>query len=54
MTYLLDTNACIRYLSGRSIPLMQKLRTKPLNSIVICSSEFGRIATLRLEDWELG
>lgn len=37
MTYLLDTNACIRYLSGRSVPLMQKLRTKPLNSIVICS-----------------
>ncbi len=33
MTYLLDTNACIRYMSGRSVSLMQKLRSMPLDLI---------------------
>lgn len=37
MKYLLDTNACIRYISGRSLPLAQKLRTMPAASIVVCS-----------------
>ncbi len=37
MTYLLDTTACIRYMSGRSVSLMQKLRSMPLGLIVVCS-----------------
>ena len=37
MKYLLDTNACIRYINGRSLPLVEKLRTMPTTSIVVCS-----------------
>lgn len=37
MNYLLDTNVCIRYLSGRSPALRQKLPTVPSNAILICS-----------------
>ncbi|MCE7983040.1 MAG: type II toxin-antitoxin system VapC family toxin [Caldilinea sp. CFX5] len=37
MKYLLDTNACIRYISGRSLPLVEKLRTMPTDAIVVCS-----------------
>lgn len=37
MKYLLDTNACIRYISGRSLSLVEKLRTMPTASIVVCS-----------------
>ena len=37
MKYLLDTNACIRYISGRSLPLVQKLRTMSADSIIVCS-----------------
>jgi tRNA(fMet)-specific endonuclease VapC len=37
MKYLLDTNACIRYLNGRAPALVQKLSTMPIDSIVICS-----------------
>ena len=37
MKYLLDTNACIRYISGRSLALMQKMHTIPASEIVVCS-----------------
>lgn len=37
MRYLLDTNACIRYLNGRAIKLVLKLREMPANTIVISS-----------------
>lgn len=37
MKYLLDTNACIRYISGRSLPLVEKLRAMPTASVVVCS-----------------
>jgi tRNA(fMet)-specific endonuclease VapC len=37
MKYLLDTNACIRYLNGRAPQLVRKLRTVPRADIVVCS-----------------
>jgi len=37
MRYLLDTNACIRYLNGRSLPLAQKLLALPVTSVFVCS-----------------
>lgn len=37
MRYLLDTNACIRYLSGRSQPLVRHLEFMPIKSIVVCA-----------------
>lgn len=37
MKYLLDTNVCIRYISGRSPNVLQKMRSTPADSIVVCS-----------------
>ncbi len=37
MRYLLDTNACIRYLNGRSLPLLHRLTATPAASIVVCA-----------------
>jgi tRNA(fMet)-specific endonuclease VapC len=37
MKYLLDTNACIGYLSGRVPKLMQRMRTTPKDLMVVCS-----------------
>lgn len=37
MRYLLDTNACIRYLNGRSEPLLRRLKATPKASIVVCA-----------------
>jgi tRNA(fMet)-specific endonuclease VapC len=37
MKYLLDTNVCIRYLSGRSPEILQKMRSTPAAEIVVCS-----------------
>lgn len=37
MTYLLDTNACIRYLNGQSESLRQQITTKKPQEIVLCS-----------------
>jgi tRNA(fMet)-specific endonuclease VapC len=37
MRYLLDTNACIRYLNGRSESLRQQIISKNPNDIVLCS-----------------
>lgn len=37
MTYLLDTNACIRYLNGRSENIRQHLEATQPEDIVLCS-----------------
>ncbi len=37
MTYLLDTNVCIRYINGRSKQVADRLQTIPPNEIVVCS-----------------
>lgn len=35
--YLLDTNACIRYITGRCVPLRDKIIATPSNEIAVCS-----------------
>jgi len=37
MTYLLDTNVCIRYLNGRSQQVANRLQTIPPTEIAVCS-----------------
>ncbi len=37
MTYLLDTNTCIRYLNGRSPNVVAKVRATAPSDIVLCS-----------------
>ena len=37
MNFLLDTNVCIRYLSGRSPAILHRLRTKKLGVVRVCS-----------------
>jgi len=37
LEYLLDTNACIRYITGRSVPLRDKLLVTPTGKIAVCS-----------------
>jgi tRNA(fMet)-specific endonuclease VapC len=37
MTYLLDTNACIKYLNGQSESIRQNLESKNPGDIVLCS-----------------
>lgn len=37
MTYLLDTNTCIRYLNGRAVGVVEQMRTLPPHEIVVCS-----------------
>jgi tRNA(fMet)-specific endonuclease VapC len=37
MTYLLDTNACIRYLNARSELLKQRLDATPSEALTVCS-----------------
>ncbi len=37
LKYLLDTNACIRYISGRSVPLRDKIIKISADKISICS-----------------
>lgn len=44
MKYLLDTNACIRYLNGRSPAILRKLPTVPAQEIVVCSVVRGELA----------
>ncbi len=35
--YLLDSNACIQYITGRSTSLRDKIIATPLNEIFVCS-----------------
>jgi tRNA(fMet)-specific endonuclease VapC len=37
MTYLLDTNTCIRYLNGKSESIRQSLESKRPDDIALCS-----------------
>ena len=37
MIYLLDTNACIRYLNGRGIALLERMRRTEASEIAVCS-----------------
>ena len=37
LKYLFDTNVCIRYITGRSIPLRDKIIATPANEIAVCS-----------------
>ena len=37
MTWLLDTNACIRYLNGRSPKLRDRIGTSDQREITVCS-----------------
>jgi tRNA(fMet)-specific endonuclease VapC len=37
MTYLLDTNVCIRYLNGQSEAIRRRLESTPPHEIVLCS-----------------
>jgi len=36
MTYLLDTNTCIQYLTGRSQAIIEKFKTTPRQNIYLC------------------
>ena len=37
MIYLLDTNACIRYLNGRGIALLERMQGTVASEIAVCS-----------------
>ena len=37
MTYLLDTNTCIRYLNGRGIGVLRRLQALPPQEVRVCS-----------------
>lgn len=37
MTYLLDTNVCIRYLQGRSPSIRDAIHARPPNQMVVCA-----------------
>lgn len=37
MTFLLDTNVCIRYLNGRSPAVFRHIQAQPQDQIVVCS-----------------
>ena len=63
MTYLLDTNVCIRYLNGRGVGVLEHMRRTATSEIAIAIAndltlvthnvaEFGRVPGLRFEDWE--
>jgi predicted nucleic acid-binding protein len=66
--YLLDTNACIAYLTGRSPRVLEQLQCLAAEEVALCSiaiargltlvtrnpRELGRVPGLVLEDWETG
>jgi tRNA(fMet)-specific endonuclease VapC len=37
MNYLLDSNTCIRYLNGRSLSIVRKVKATPAQQIIMCS-----------------
>lgn len=43
MKYLLDTNVCIRYLTGRSISIKNKIETIGGSSLYLCSVVRGEL-----------
>ncbi|NEO94064.1 MAG: type II toxin-antitoxin system VapC family toxin [Moorea sp. SIO3G5] len=52
MTYLLDTNVCIRLLNNTSPAVTSRLA----NNLILVThntAEFSRVRGLQIEDWEL-
>ena len=43
MSYLLDTNVCIRFINGYSQPILEKLRSIPADDIFVCSVVKGEM-----------
>ena len=43
MNYLLDTNVCIQYITGRSIPLKEKIAGSDISTLFICSIVRGEL-----------
>jgi tRNA(fMet)-specific endonuclease VapC len=43
MIYLLDTNACIRYLNGRSLAVVTRVSATPPDRITLCSVVKGEM-----------
>jgi tRNA(fMet)-specific endonuclease VapC len=43
MKYLLDTNVCIRYLTGRSIPVKNRIESINDSSLFLCSVVRGEL-----------
>lgn len=61
MSYLLDTNSCIRYLNDANSSVAQQVASTPASQILLChivrlvthnTREFGRVRGLALVDWE--
>jgi predicted nucleic acid-binding protein len=53
--FLLDTNACIQHLTGRSSLLEANMMAVGDASIVMCAvvaGEFGRVKGLQVVDWQ--
>ena len=49
MTYLLDTNACIRYLNGQSEAIMRRLQQLPPDEVAVCA-----VVKAELFYWKIG
>lgn len=43
MRYLLDANTCIRYLNGRSLPIVRRIKSTPPEQIALCSVVKGEM-----------
>ncbi len=43
MKYLLDTNVCIQFITGRSDPLKEKINNSVISSLFICSIVKGEL-----------
>ncbi|MBP7583793.1 MAG: type II toxin-antitoxin system VapC family toxin [Spirochaetes bacterium] len=43
MKYLLDTNACIQFITGRSVALKEKIEKLDISSLFICSVVRGEL-----------
>ena len=43
MKYLLDTNVCIQFITGRSVSLKEKIQRLDLSSLFICSIVRGEL-----------
>ncbi len=43
MKYLLDTNVCIQFISGRNVALKEKIESTDISSLYICSVVRGEL-----------